>query len=157
MLCSFDLVVYIIFLITHSLRRSPLATATNMYQGSNTEIRDQSSQEKGKKVVEVVAKLNFPFFPFGRGIPIQIMYTSWSEVLFLIKSLKCIWSCVVWWDIKIVGDVTLVSSFSDSTCCHRAILSPIASSLDLFYSLIILLSKYVFQIKIRICLISENY
>ena len=67
------------------------------------------------------------------------------------------WSCVVWWDIKIVGDVTLASSFSDSTCHHRAILSPIASSLDLFYGLIILLSKYVFQIKIRICLISENY
>ena len=55
-----------------------------------------------------------------------------------------------------MGDVTLASSFSDLTCCHRAILSPIASSLDLFYSLIILLSKYVFQIKIRICLISEN-
>ena len=92
MLCSFDMVVYIIFLITHSPRRSPLATAANMYQGSNSEIRDQSSQEKGKKVVEVVAKLNFPFFPFGRGIPIQIMYTSWSEVLFLRKSLKCICS-----------------------------------------------------------------
>ena len=45
-------------------------------------------------------------------------------------------------DIKIVGDVTFVSSFSNSTSCHRAILSLIASSLDLFYRLVILLSKY---------------
>ena len=68
-----------------------------------------------------------------------------------------LWSCVVWWDTKIVGDVTLCPHLSDITCCHRAILSPIESSLGLFCSLIILLSKYVLQIKIRICLISENY
>ena len=69
----------------------------------------------------------------------------------------CIWSCVVWWDTKIVGDITLFSHLSDITCCHRAILTPIESSLGLFYSLIILLSKYVLQIKMRIYLISENY
>ena len=40
---------------------------------------------------------------------------------------------------------------------HRAILIPIESSLGLFYSLIILLSKYGLQIKMRIYLISENY
>ena len=67
------------------------------------------------------------------------------------------WSCVVWWDTKIVGDVTLFPHLSDITCCHRVILSPIESSLGLFCSLIILLSKYVLQIKIRICLINENY
>ena len=67
------------------------------------------------------------------------------------------WSCVIWWDTKIVGDVTLFSHLSDITCCHRAILSPIESSLGLFYNLIILLSKNVLQIKMRICLISENY
>ena len=66
-------------------------------------------------------------------------------------------SCVVWWDTKIVGDVTLYSYLSDVTCCHRAILSSIESSLGLFYSLIILLAKYVLQIKMRICLISENH
>ena len=43
------------------------------------------------------------------------------------------------------------------TCYHRAILSPIESRLGLFYSLIILLSKYVLQIKMRIYLITENY
>ena len=48
---------------------------------------------------------------------------------------------------------TLLSSI---TCCHRAILSSIESSLGLFYSLIILLSKYVLQIKMRICLTSET-
>ena len=66
----------------------------------------------------------------------------------------------MWWGTKIVGDVTLFSHLSDITChacCQRAILSPIESSLGLFYSLIILLSKYVLQIKMRICLISENY
>ena len=68
-----------------------------------------------------------------------------------------IWSCVVWWDTKIVGDVTLCSHLSNITYCHRTILSPIELSLGLFYSLIILLSKYVLQIKIRICLISLNH
>ena len=58
---------------------------------------------------------------------------------------------------KIVGDVTLYSHLSDITCCHKAILSPTESSLDLFCSLIILLSKYALQIKMRICLISENH
>ena len=70
---------------------------------------------------------------------------------------KHIWSRVVWWDTKIVGDITLFSHLSDITCCHKAILSPIESSLGLFNSLIILLSKNVLQIKMRICLISENY
>ena len=56
-----------------------------------------------------------------------------------------------------MGDVTLFSHLSDITCCHRAILTPIESSLGLFYNLIILLSKYVLQIKMRIYLISENY
>ena len=56
-----------------------------------------------------------------------------------------------------MGDVTLFSHLSDITCCHRAIPSPIVSSLGLFYRLIILLSKYVLQIKMRIRLISENY
>ena len=70
---------------------------------------------------------------------------------------ELVWSCVVWWDTKIVGDVKLFPHLSDITCCHRVILSPIESSLGLFCSLIILLSKYVLQIKIRICLISENY
>ena len=67
------------------------------------------------------------------------------------------WSCVIWWDTKIVGDVTLYSHLSDITCCHRAILSPIESCLGSFYSLIILLSKYALQIKMRIYLISENH
>ena len=56
-----------------------------------------------------------------------------------------------------MGEVTLFSHLSDITCCHRAILNPIESSLGLFNSLIILLSKNVLQIKLRICLISENY
>ena len=83
-----------------------------------------------------------------------------SQNIFLdtfINIMNGIRSCVIWWDTKIVGDVTLFSHLSDITCCHRAILSPIESSLGLFQSLIILLSKYVLQIKMRICLISENY
>ena len=28
-------------------------------------------------------------------------------------------SCVVWWDTKIVGDVTLFPHLSDITCCHK--------------------------------------
>ena len=56
------------------------------------------------------------------------------------------WSCVVWWDTKIVGDVTLYSFLSDITYCHRAILSPIESSLGLFSSFIILLSKICFKL-----------
>ena len=49
---------------------------------------------------------------------------------------------------------TLYSHLSDITCCHRAILSPIESSLGLF---IACLFYYVLKIKMRICLISENH
>ena len=56
---------------------------------------------------------------------------------------------------QIVGGVTLYSHLSDITCCHKAILSQTESSLGLFCSLSILLSKYTLQIKMKMYLISE--